>query len=260
MYFVAAVLDLYKSVKNPFSQPHKEVARIHVWIVLLAAAVVILVQLLGDGFSYNSSYQYCAIEPQRLFGTHLNPFRWLCLYIPIACSMILGIFVNIYALRRLRNGLEDTFYARMSSIKDSVVLCIGYNAYFILLGISCYMVYVHGGEENEAGDFVEDTSAWHYLWAMSLGWLGITDFTIWAFRQYRIWKGKDKDDQEMYARIANVTSLNPARTARSNSLRRNTDLGKQFIAPALPQHIAFESTRDSDDEQENNLATLSVYV
>merc|ERR1719242_997927 len=147
----------------------------------------------------------------------------------------------------------------MSSIKDSVVNNVGYTTYFCLLGASLYAVYYNdeSTEEDEVSDFIVDETAWHYIWALSLAWLGINDFSLWAFRQYRMVKKETDKEREMYKAIANVASLNP-RTRRSNSLRRNTDVGKGFIAPALPQHIAFESKRDSidDDDRESQCATF----
>ena len=107
--------------------------------------------------------------------------------------------------------------------------------------------------------YTKDETVWHFLFALSVGWLGLNDFFLWAYRQWRLLKGNDHEDREMYARIANVTSLKATRVSRSNSLRRNTvGISKQFITPALPQHIAFEARRDSQDGDENQCAKLSA--
>ena len=136
-YFAASIRDLYSSLKNPFSQPHKDVTKIHIGIMLIALIVTLFVSF-HYSFSYRVDLQFCSIKPS---ATDINPYNLVLIYIPISALIITSVSVNIYAVRRLTKGggLEDTFAIRITAIKDSLFYCLGYMFYFLVLGV-CYFL------------------------------------------------------------------------------------------------------------------------
>eukprot|EP01084_Bolivina_argentea_P287925 494107_1 len=242
-YFAASIRDLYISLRNPFSQPHLDVNKIHIHIFFVSLGLTLFVKYYY-AFTYRLDLQYCAIASSE---TKINPYNVMLIYVPVSSLVFISFGVNIYAIKRLRVGLEDTFYVRMQSIKDSLFYCLGYTFYFSVLGLCYFMVWNDDQINNDAD--LQDENGWHYLFALTIAFLGLNDFGLWVYRQFTQFKIK-QENKLIYSKIANVHSLNEK--DRKESLRRNTLLPKQFIAPALPQHIAYEKSNSNNYNNNNN--------
>eukprot|EP01083_Nonionella_stella_P182423 656431_1 len=174
-YFAASIHDLYLSLRNPFSQPHTLVGRTHIYIMMISATLTLFVDL-NYSFSYRLDLQYCAISSSQ---TDVNPYNLMLVYVPICLLIILSISVNIYAIKRLRDGLADTFYIRMQAIKDSLFYCLGYTVYFMVLGLSYLMVWRDDQIHNDSQ--LKDENVWHYLFALTVAFLGVNTLLVWLY-------------------------------------------------------------------------------
>jgi len=237
-YFAASIRDLYTSLKNPFSQPHKDVNKVHIFVILISLCITLFVSFYYS-FGYRVDLQYCAIQTSEW---DINPYNLTFIYIPISGLILISISVNIYAIKRLRVGLEDTFYIRIQAIKDSLFYCLGYTFYFLVLGICYFLVWNDDQINNDS--YEKDETGAHYLFALTVAFLGLNDFGLWVYRQFRMYKTK-QENRSKYAKIANVESLNKNIKSKKK-IKRNKSVGKQFIAPALPQHIAYNKHNDNN--------------
>eukprot|EP01083_Nonionella_stella_P017556 49124_1 len=199
-YFAASIHDLYLSLRNPFSQPHTLVGRTHIYIMMISATLTLFVDL-NYSFSYRLDLQYCAISSSQ---TDVNPYNLMLVYVPICLLIILSISVNIYAIKRLRDGLADTFYIRMQAIKDSLFYCLGYTVYFMVLGLSYLMVWRDDQIHNDSQ--LKDENGWHYLFALTVAFLGVNTLLVWLYRQF-ISTGDAQDSK--YKTCCNRLSLKP---------------------------------------------------
>ena len=251
-YFAASIRDLYTSLKNPFSQPHKDVTKVHIFVILISATITIFVSL-QYAFSYRIDLQYCAIKPSK---SDINPYNLAFIYIPISSLILISVSVNIYAIKRLRVGLEDTFYVRMVAIKDGLFYCLGYTFYFLVLGICYFLVWNDDIVENDS--YLKDETGAHYLYSLTVAFLGLNDCGLWIYRQFRMYKTKNfQEEKQQYAKIAQVESLNRHKNNNEinkieKQIRRNKTIAKQFIAPALPEHIAYVDSNKNNSNKSNN--------
>eukprot|EP00485_Elphidium_margaritaceum_P012881 CAMPEP_0202708118 /NCGR_PEP_ID=MMETSP1385-20130828/20374_1 /ASSEMBLY_ACC=CAM_ASM_000861 /TAXON_ID=933848 /ORGANISM="Elphidium margaritaceum" /LENGTH=736 /DNA_ID=CAMNT_0049367015 /DNA_START=537 /DNA_END=2747 /DNA_ORIENTATION=- len=173
----------------------------------------------------------------------INPVNLVCIYLPVSLLIALSLWVNVYGIKRLNKGLEDTFSLRMAAIKDSLFYCLGYTAYFIVLGTCYFLVWNDDSQNNDAT--LSDENGAHYLYALTVAFLGLNDFGLWMYRQFVLFKKREESKKEDL-KMANVHSLNAHVRGQKSFLQRNElTVGKNIIAPALPQHIAFmESNSD----------------
>eukprot|EP01083_Nonionella_stella_P235143 827141_1 len=119
--------------------------------------------------------------------------------------------------------------------------------------IHCFIVWdTQYKDENDSQ--LKDENVWHYLFALTVAFLGVNTLLVWLYRQFILHKSKQQN-KTVYAKIANLDSLKPKRKS-SLRMRRSKHVAKNFIAPALPEHIAFvqsdhdaTSTGDAQDSK-----------
>ena len=127
-----------------------------------------------------------------------------------------------------------------------------------LLGLCYYMVWNDDRRENYT--YLEEDNGWHYVFALTVAFLGLNDCGLWFYRQFSNFNNKQQN-KAAYADIARLGSLSKK---RSFSLRRSDNVGKQFIAPALPKNIFKDMLDDEnevdDDNTQNKCTKLCKFV
>ena len=189
-YFAASIADLYLSISNPFSSPHKLTHKLHGVVISICLIITVIIRYVfndrdngENAFSYRQDLQFCfvSIKSERA----INPINVAFIYSPIAAIVLSAFAVNIYAFLRLRKGLPDTFAIRMRSVQDSFSYSVGFTLYFIPLGFMYFAIWYQDQSAANASEEFRTGDNYHIAFAILLGCLGINDVFLWYCRKFR---------------------------------------------------------------------------
>eukprot|EP01084_Bolivina_argentea_P292051 501995_1 len=174
-YFLSLLIDLYLSISNPFLNDISYTNIMHFSVISIAILSIIIVQLFWT-FRYNDDLQYCTIAPTE-DNSEWNLFNWCFIYGPTLFCMIFSIFITLYAFRRLKKGLPNTFFIRIKALKDTLFYSVTFTVYFCIIGLTYFVTW------NTNIDRQHDR-IWFISYAISSSLLGVIDFIVWILRKW----------------------------------------------------------------------------
>ena len=268
-FFAASIADLYLSLKNPFSSPHKLTNKLSGLVICICIAITFLCRYAfrngnESAFEYRPDVQFCFIAPWR--ESTVNPFSAGFVYIPVVLITLVAFLVNIYAFLRLRKGLPDTFAIRMRSVQDAFSYSVGYTLYYIPLGILYFIIfYEDESAGNDVGQEFAKGNEVHNIFAVLLGCLGMNDVLLWYWRKFRKRKSKeikenkmlmlaelkldDIDEDSDYDQQAKIRK----EREKQKNISRSNDL-KEVLIPDAPANL-FRAKSDKNKGKTNKSET-----
>eukprot|EP01084_Bolivina_argentea_P278381 475547_1 len=246
-YFAASIADLYLSLKNPFSSPHKLTNKMHIAVIITCFIITIIIcfaNLNNDNnqvFSYRPDIQFCWVTPVSEKG--INKINLLFIFGPILIMVVAAFAVNIYAFLRLRKGLPDTFAIRMRSVRDSFSYSVGFTLYFIPLGTCYFCIWNQDRTASNPEQEFRTNNNFHIAFAILLGCLGINDFSLWYCRKFRKRKAKQIYENKMRCaaeletineyELYNISKKRKEKERQRSAILKRPDL-KQVLVPDGP--------------------------
>ena len=194
-YFTSAI-DLFRAMRNPFTDPAANLPMYHlyVWTSSIASGVAIVA---GGQAGYRDGLQICWTKVSNGSGG-VNYLNWITFYIPTFLYYSCSIIVTIYAVRRLRSGLEETFSVRLKVLQNGVRYVVGFASYWTLAFIIYLLVWIN---ERDGQANPDDHLPLYATFAMTIAVRALVDVPIWVYNQdvievYRAWWNKNKTSTE----------------------------------------------------------------
>ena len=193
-YFACASLDLFLSLRNPFSVPEARTRRMHAAVLSLSTLTTLSLRWSSpSSFAYRHDVQLCFVG-EGAAGDH--GVRGVFLVAPTLGSMALSAASSVASWRRLKKGLPDTFAVRMRALLDGLFFALGFTAYWLFVGAFYLALFVRGSPSPPA----------RAAFAVSFGGLGVVDALLWFVRKFRM---KAADAHTQHALHELVVSKEP---------------------------------------------------
>lgn len=144
LYFACLSIDLVVSLRNPFTDYRWNMFFYHVGVgVVSITAATLLVTVTEDGrdlYGRDNWLNMCWVRNFDDDG-HIDTAFWSFFVAPLACIYAVAAGVLMYATRRLRQGLPETFDARLDMYRSSVRFVSTYLLYWILVMTIFFVVH-----------------------------------------------------------------------------------------------------------------------
>eukprot|EP01084_Bolivina_argentea_P089303 161159_1 len=176
-YYGALQFDLFASINNPFSNPSKNVNKMHLIIIIIAFTTTIFTRI-KYSFVYRTDLQYCSL-PAFSNDNHINGYySTALLYVPIVSVMLISFIITIYSMHRLHHGLPNTFYVRRKAIFDAWVYSLTFMIYVSIVGVTYFINWEQHRILNKTFHNVT------VVYALSSTTMGVVDCFVWFLTIY----------------------------------------------------------------------------
>lgn len=174
MYFAAMTVDLHISMTNPFTNWKRNLRWYHgVTIAVSLAAATALVTARFDGDRSYGRDNFLAVCWVRNFSDNgsLATSFWVFFLVPLIIIYTTALTMLAQASRRLRQGLPETFEARVEIFRSTLRFNLSYVAFWVV-AVSVYTL-ISVIDYQHPSDFLS------LLLALSLGSKGTVTTVIW---------------------------------------------------------------------------------
>ena len=183
-WFFAMALDLFSSLRNPFSSYKKKTVRYHCmcWGLGFASMVV----LLGNNLSGSSTAGICWLKEKEKDSSGNYNNVWvrnsnaiLFLYLWLLLYFIASIFVFVMTVWRINSGLRSTYQSRRHVLERTSRTLLIFMLYWVVMGNLYYFGLFKLEHRQDSGVRVElNNIATAMIWALLSG-KGFVTAIVW---------------------------------------------------------------------------------
>lgn len=188
-------IDLFRSMRNPFTDPKANIPIYHVfvWGMSLATSIAIDASHHDD---YRPDMQLCWTKTSS--SGLFNYINWLTFFIPTLCYYFFSIGTMVYAGLRLKKGLQETFATRQVVLFNGIRYVAGFCVYWTFAGIiyGVIMLRSQNGDQTPG----ESNLPLYATFAVTIAFRGLVDVVVWVYNQkvflvyQKWWRGEPHDD------------------------------------------------------------------
>lgn len=174
MYFAAMTVDLHLSMTNPFTNWKRNLRWYHgvtIGVSLAAATALVTTRFDGDrSYGRDNFLDVCWVRNFSDSGSLATSF-WVFFLVPLIIIYTTALTLLAQASRRLRQGLPETFEARVEIFRSTLRFNLSYVAFWVV-AVSVYTL-ISVIDYRNPSDFLS------LLLALSLGSKGTVTTVIW---------------------------------------------------------------------------------